>query len=97
MALPWSCSAWSKPKLNTKICLHTTHHPPTHQVLPKKDDICHASSYWTNLKIITSELITKEILVLVNATFVPSDCKLFTPPKLWLYFKEFQQIQINHA
>ena len=34
-------------------------------VLRNEDDICHASSYWTNLKTITSELITKEILVLV--------------------------------
>ena len=34
--------------------------------LRNEDDICRASSYSTNLKTITSELITKEILVLVS-------------------------------
>ena len=38
-----------------------------------KDDICHASSQWTNLKTITSELITKEILVLVSIKMLNPD------------------------
>ena len=50
--------------LITKFGLHTHYH----QELPSKDDSCHSSSYWTNLKTITSELITKEILVLVFST-----------------------------
>ena len=45
----------------------TTHHHPPPQELSNKDDICHASSYWTNIKTITNELITKEILVLARA------------------------------
>ena len=58
----WSAHRWS---LN--LVYTPTHHPP--QELSNKDDICHASSYWTTLKTITSELITKEILVLVWTFF----------------------------
>ena len=61
----WSAHRWS---LN--LVYH--HHPPpttgTQQV--NKDDIFHAYSYCTNLKTITSELITKEILVLVINIFI---------------------------
>ena len=58
----WSARCWSLKLVYTP----PTHPPTTGTQQVNKDDICHASSYWTNLKTITSELITKEILVLVN-------------------------------
>ena len=58
--------------LITKFGLHTSHHHH-HQELPNKDDNFHASSFWTNLKTITGEIL---VLVWINVMFVTKYCSI---------------------